>query len=287
MINIEDIRIRLANNPEPIEVTEGRKLILDRFKDIEFVEETHQYFLPQSDGSKKELASVSATIERFEQYVDWDEKCELKAAKLGIPKEELAKEWYQHNHLATTSGSVHHEYGECFHYLLLGQPENITDRFKIQYEGGYLFPSCPKQEASMKFNEDLFSVGSMYSVLAEARVYSEELGYSGTFDKLVYFKHPTDDTKSGYIVFDYKTNTSLSSSYNRNNGICMLPPFDDMIDEALSHYTAQLSAYQIPLEDIGLKVIGRRIIWLKDDGTYEKISLPDVTGRLREALKQK
>ena len=46
----------------------------------------------------------------------------------------------------------------------------------------------------------------------------------------------------------------------------------------------QLSCYQIPLEDIGLKVIGRRIIWLKDDGTYEKISLQDVTQKLRKTL---
>ena len=59
-----------------------------------------------------------------------------------------------------------------------------------------------------------------------------------------------------------------------------------MIDEALSHYTCQLSAYQIPLENIGLKIIARRIIWLKPDGTYEKISLPDVTKKLREALKK-
>jgi hypothetical protein len=38
------------------------------------------------------------------------------------------------------------------------------------------------------------------------------------------------------------------------------------------------------LEDIGLKVIARRIIWLKDDGTYELIPLNDVTDRLRDVL---
>jgi hypothetical protein len=64
----------------------------------------------------------------------------------------------------------------------------------------------------------------------------------------------------------------------------LLPPFEDLYDESLSLYTLQLSCYQIPLEDIGLKVIGRRIIWLKDDGTYEKISLQDVTQKLRKTL---
>jgi hypothetical protein len=39
------------------------------------------------------------------------------------------------------------------------------------------------------------------------------------------------------------------------------------------------------MEDIGLKVIARRLIWLKPDGTYEKYNLPDVTDKLRKALK--
>jgi hypothetical protein len=38
------------------------------------------------------------------------------------------------------------------------------------------------------------------------------------------------------------------------------------------------------MEDIGLKVIGRRLIHLKDDGTYEKIPLKDVTKELRNTL---
>jgi hypothetical protein len=57
-----------------------------------------------------------------------------------------------------------------------------------------------------------------------------------------------------------------------------------MYDEALSSYKLQLSAYQLPLEDIGLKVIGRRIIWLKEDGEYELIPIDDYTGKLREIL---
>ena len=64
----------------------------------------------------------------------------------------------------------------------------------------------------------------------------------------------------------------------------LLPPFENFYDEAQSLYTLQLSCYQIPLEDIGLKVIGRRLIHLKEDGTYEKIPLKDVTKELRNTL---
>jgi hypothetical protein len=67
-------------------------------------------------------------------------------------------------------------------------------------------------------------------------------------------------------------------------GKFLLPPFADYYEEPLSYYTAQLSCYQIPLEDIGLKVIARRIVWLKDDGNYELIPLNDVTDRLRSVL---
>ena len=64
----------------------------------------------------------------------------------------------------------------------------------------------------------------------------------------------------------------------------MLPPFDKFINEPQGEYTAQLSLYQIPLEDIGLKVIDRRLIWLKQDGTYEKIPTPDITRIIRDTL---
>ena len=64
----------------------------------------------------------------------------------------------------------------------------------------------------------------------------------------------------------------------------LLHPFEDLYAEAQSLYTLQLSCYQIPLEDIGLKVIGRRLIHLKEDGTYEKIPLPDVTKELRNTF---
>ena len=57
-----------------------------------------------------------------------------------------------------------------------------------------------------------------------------------------------------------------------------------MVNQNLSLYTLQLSCYQIPLEDIGMKVLGRRIIWVKPDGNYEKIPVPDVTNVLRNVL---
>ena len=128
--------------------------------------------------------------------------------------------------------------------------------------------------------------------MAETKVYTgknKELtnlkqDYCGTFDILFYYDDPVNKDNSGLCIFDFKTNKELKKDFSREVGKMLLPPFADLYDESLSYYTLQLSCYQIPLEDIGLKVIARRIIWLKDDGTYELIPLEDVTDRLREVL---
>ena len=64
----------------------------------------------------------------------------------------------------------------------------------------------------------------------------------------------------------------------------LLPPFNNYIDQSKSIYTIQLSAYQLGIEQLGYKVSDRKLIWLKDDGTYEKISLDDVTKTLKNTL---
>ena len=86
------------------------------------------------------------------------------------------------------------------------------------------------------------------------------------------------------VLVTHNTNKELQKEYSRINNRTLKPPFVDLYDEPLSLYTLQLSAYQLPLEDIGLKVIARRVIWLKDDGTYEIFRLRDVTKVLRETL---
>ena len=82
----------------------------------------------------------------------------------------------------------------------------------------------------------------------------------------------------------HNTNESLVKDYSHSHNKMMLPPFQDLYAEPKGKYTLQLSAYQIPLEDIGLKVIARRLVWLKNDETYELIPLPCVTDRIREVF---
>ena len=64
----------------------------------------------------------------------------------------------------------------------------------------------------------------------------------------------------------------------------MKEPFINLYNQPKSVYALQLSCFQIPLNDLGFKVIDRKLIWLKDDGEYEKITLPDLTSTLRRVL---
>lgn len=274
---------------EPKEVTEIRHKILTEFKDLKFDEGPHKYYL-----GDKELQSVSHVTHQFKPEEDFNKVAIKYAEKNGFTPEYWLDKWKFNNLKSTVSGTSIHEYGESLGWMLNGHPEFITQENKVKYvpEKNWLIPTRKKEEAILSFWENVFTDKNTWFVLAETKVYTgknRELtnlkeDYAGTFDLLWYYKHPTDDTKSGLIVLDYKSNKSLEDGFARSKGKYLYAPFSDMYAEALSMYNLQLSAYQIPLEDIGLKVIGRRIIWLKDDGTYELIPTKDYTKELREVL---
>ena len=50
----------------------------------------------------------------------------------------------------------------------------------------------------------------------------------------------------------------------------------NMIFEPISEYTIQFNLYQKMLESIGLNINDRILIWLKDDGTYERINIEKI-----------
>lgn len=273
---------------EPKEVTEIRKKILDTFGDLEFVEEGHKYFL-----HGRELTPVSTIVSRFEEPFDTVAKATKYADDHGGTPEYWMDKWKFNNLRATVTGTQVHSYAESLAWLHMGHPENITEDNKYKYisDKGWLIPTRPKEESALKF-WDKFPK-DMWVVLPETKLYSgvnpnlpkfkEDFG--GTMDLLMYYKHPTDDRKSGLVLGDWKTNADLYKEFSRAKRKMMYPPFDEYFDESLSAYTIQLSCYQIPLEDIGLKVVGRRIIWLREDDV-EIIAVNDETKKLRKYLEQ-
>ena len=62
--------------------------------------------------------------------------------------------------------------------------------------------------------------------------------------------------------------------------------FNELLDMPLSTYKLQLSLYENALYYIGMKVVGRRILWLKPDSEYEKINLESYRKELDIELKK-
>lgn len=272
---------------EPSVVADARQHVLQEFQDLEFYAEGHRYVL-----HGKSLPSVSNVAHRFiRQPFDEQRQAARYAERHGGTPEYWIQQWRKNSFRATTLGTKTHAYGESLGYLRAGMPERICPSILPQYmpDYGFLAPIHPKEEAVLKFIDEM--PDSMHFVLNEAMVYSgknpcqernlnEQL--AGTFDML-YYQDGTDGQPEGFVILDYKTNANLANDYNRKFGRVLREPFADMTEEDLSLYTIQLSLYALMLQDIGLPIVARRIVWIKDS-EYEIIPVEDLTDKLRQSI---
>lgn len=272
---------------EPTLVTEARRRILREFEDLEFYEDGHRYVL-----HGQSLSSVSSIGHRFiREPFDEQRQATNYAAKHGQTAEYWIQQWRQNSFRATTLGTKTHAYGESLGYLRAGMPERICPAVQVQYmpQYGFLAPIHPKEEAVLKFMDEM--PASMHLVLNEAKAYSgknpnPDLNLKeqicGTFDML-YYCDGSDGQPQGFVLLDYKTNNSLSNQYNRRFGRMLKEPFAHLTEEDLSLYSIQLSLYALMLEDIGIPVIDRRIVWL-GASEYQIISVDNLGDILRRTI---
>ena len=269
---------------------EIREKIKTTFSGLTFIEEGHMYFL-----NGKQMTCVSDVTHLYQEHFDSQTKAvETSERNFNNPKskyyqmtpEMILEKWKSISTEACTTGTFRHEFGESCFYFMTGQMDKILPDYKdrVTEDGGFVAYD-PKEEAVVRFYEDI--PRSIVPILAETKVYDEELGYSGTFDILFYYDAELDGKsadRSGLVVMDWKTNKDL---YKNFRGKTLLYPFNELLDMPLSIYKLQLSLYQSCLEKIGMKVIARRILWLKPEGIYEKINLEEFVNVLREELKNK
>lgn len=226
--------------------------VQEPFKTIQFKEKEHEYFV---EGKKLDK-SVSGLIEEYYEEFDTEKIAPFTARKFGKSVEEVLAEWAATNKEAIDRGNRVHLFGEEYQF-------NRT-----------LTPSCPQELAVTKFWNDMPE--HIISVAAELRMYHFTKLFAGTADILLY------DTKTNtFIIADYKTNKDLYKNYK---GKTMLAPFTHYLDSPLNHYQLQLSFYQLLLEQIGVQVSKRIIVWLRLDGTYDMIETEDLTAKLKSLL---
>ena len=265
-----------------------RDYISDKFADLVFYESNHTYFY---HGIR--LDSVSVVTGRYKQKFDTVGKATQMFEKYyndpsskyyQMTTEQIIEQWNNVKTTACNKGTDCHEFAESCFYFMLGQYDKILPGFEDRLNGDTFKSTSPKEDAVVKFWIDLPKC--FIPIAAENKVCRPDLGYAGTFDILFYYDatlNGKDDGESGFVIFDYKTNATLFKNYG---GEKMLPPFENLLNCSINGYKLQLSLYQLALDPIGCKVIARRIIWLKDDSTYEKISTESYSDVLETHIKQ-
>ena len=271
---------------------EIREKIIKTFSGLTFIEEGHKYFL-----NGKEMMCVSNITHLFQEHFDpvtksqetYERNYDNPDSKYyRMTPKEIQEAWKQNSKNACEHGTMRHEFSESIYYYVTRQWDKILPEYKCRItEDGGFEAIYPEEEAAVKFYEDMPQC--VVPILAETKVYYEEenWGYSGTFDLLAYYDAELDgkdESKSGLMVLDWKTNKDL---YKNFAGKVLLPPFDELLDMPISIYKLQLSAYQNCLENIGMKVIARRLMWLRPNGEYDKIPLESYVKKLIIALREK
>lgn len=166
---------------------------------------------------------------------------------------ELRHKWQTTNKTACALGTSVHDFMEKF--------------------SGLETPRCPQEVAGVKY---IKSLAGKYTIsFRELRAYSREFNYAGTMDiplRVI--------GRDEYIIDDYKTNGDLFKAYDY-----LKEPFDYLEATAYNKYQIQLSLYQIMLEEIGLNVVDRRLVYLKADENYKIYPLQNFTSDLKYWLK--
>lgn len=228
------------------------KIINDYFKGLEFEEETHKYLF----NSKPIKVSVSGVISNYYEKFDSEFFAQKVADRDGKTKEEVLQEWKDIAKQGTDLGSRVHLFGEFYPF----------DRTMVPKDG--------YEEAIVKFWNNLPE--HIVPIMMELRMVHKEYLFAGTADILLY--NTKTDT---FIIGDYKTNKDLFKNFK---GKKMLGPFRELLDCSFNKYQLQLSYYQLLFEQLGLKVSGRKLIWLLPNGNYEMYDLTDYTEVLKNDL---
>lgn len=226
-----------------------KKNIIDFYSGLTFDPELHKYFVKGIPIAK----SVSAKLKDFCLPFNRDFLSKRVAMSRGISQEEVLAEWQETADIAIKRGNEAHLFGELY-------PYNRDLRPQSQFE-----------VAIMKFWDNL--PAHIVPVISELQMYHKEQMYAGTADIVLY-----NTQTEKFIIGDYKTNKDLFKNFK---GQKLTGRFSNFLDNPFNKYQLQLSYYQILLEQTGVEVSGRKLIWLLPDGNYNLYDCQDLTQYLR------
>ena len=220
------------------------------FNHLKFDEDTHTYKV-----DNQVIPSVSKLIQKY--YKPFDKSISKNIARRrGVTQEQVLLEWEQNSKQACDRGDKAHYFGERYAF----------DRS--------LQPTTPLEEAISTFWDDLPDY--IVPFATELKMYHQDYLYAGTGDIILFNK-----VKESFLIVDYKTNKDLFKNFK---GQKLYYPFSDMLDTPFNKYQLQLSYYQLMLEQVGIPVSKRILVWLQDDATYNAYQMSDMTDTIKKEL---
>jgi len=244
---------------------------------LSFVEDTHTYYIKNKDGVLiSHFPSVSTVITQFySEFPELNKSYQMVQGNL-LDQDRLLKEWRATADYANNKGSrVHYllemdllkqygSYKEVRKPIFNCDEEQVNDGNKM-IDAGHDFIRLMHRRGAVLLDTEM--------VLG-----SSELEYTGQPDK-VWLMHDKND-KIGFIITDWKTNKPKNFKVHHYTEE-MLPPFQEYMDTALTHYMIQLPLYGRLIldmlkgskyEDIGF--FGCIIVHLSKEGKFTEYRVP-------------
>lgn len=215
-------------------------------------QKTHTY----SNKSGIKYKSVSALIEQFVPFFDFEQKSYEYSLKHGIPVEEVRRSWREKNVNSTSFGKNIHS-----------QVEKLITEKAATHENK-IYDQIIKELSQFR------TKGA--KLLTEQIIHSEQYKLAGTSDLIV-------ERKNDFDIIDFKTNKKIKfeNSFENQN---LLYPVAHLKNAEFHKYALQLSLYAFIYEQLtGKHVYRLMVFWLKRnkpedysqaDGKWVRLSVP-------------
>ena len=250
-----------------------RNVITEKQQDLElsFVEDTHTYYIKSKEGIIVDnFPSVSTVIKQFyEEFPDLEKSLDMCNGDI-IEQDRLLQQWRGTADYANSKGSRTHYLLETDLLKLYGSYKNVRQPI-FECDEDQIRDSNAMIDAGHKFIQLMHRRGAIL-LDTEMVLGSPDLGYTGQPDKVwIMFN---DKGELGLIITDWKSNKQKNMEVQPYTKP-MLPPFDDYMDTALTHYMIQLPLYGRLLLDMlkgtkyeNIKFFGCIIVHLLDTAKY-------------------
>ncbi len=252
---------------------EIREIIANKQKELSltFVEDTHTYFIKNKDGEiVSNLPSVSTVITQYyTPFDDLTKSFEMCNGNL-VEQDLLLAEWRAAADYANNTGSRVHFLLETDLLKMYKSTKQVRKPI-FECDEEQIFIGNQMVDAGHNFIRLMHRRGAVL-LDTEMVLGSIDLGYTGQPDKVWLIRNEKGEL--GFIITDWKTNKPKNFEI-QDWTTQLLPPFNDFMDTALSHYKIQLPLYGRLILDMlkgskyeGIKFFGCIIVHLLRDGRY-------------------